>query len=196
MSQISRRLFFVLLGALIPGVFGESSEAATAKKPTPTPTPKKPTPTPTPKKPTPTPTPKKSTPTPTTKKQTTSPTPSNSSKTSPSSRTTQGNISEGIVIAQSSDLVLRQTKIFYVKDAFGISTGYSLTRTTRGVVAFDTSCTHAGAPTSLNGLRLECPAHGSIFDPESGQVLRGPAITPLRSYRTIESNGEIRIIIS
>ena len=187
MSQISRRLFFVLLGALIPGVFGESSEAATAKKPTPSPTPKKPTPTPTPKK---------STPTPTTKKQTTSPTPSNSSKTSPSSRTTQGNISEGIVIAQSSDLVLRQTKIFYVKDAFGISTGYSLTRTTRGVVAFDTSCTHAGAPTSLNGLRLECPAHGSIFDPESGQVIRGPAITPLRSYRTIESNGEIRIIIS
>jgi Rieske Fe-S protein len=103
---------------------------------------------------------------------------------------------EGVVIAKSSELALRQTKVFYLKDSFGIPTGYSLTRTSRGVVAFDTRCTHAGVPSALVGDKLECPAHGSIFDPESGQVLTGPAIEPLRSYPTLEINGEIRILIS
>jgi Rieske Fe-S protein len=48
----------------------------------------------------------------------------------------------------------------------------------------------------LSNGQLKCPAHGSIFDPESGQVVRGPAVEPLKSYKTIESDGEIRIIIS
>jgi Rieske Fe-S protein len=64
------------------------------------------------------------------------------------------------------------------------------------VVAFDVRCTHAGAPCALNNGQLKCPAHGSIFDPESGQVIRGPAAEPLKSYRTIEADGEIRIVIS
>jgi nitrite reductase/ring-hydroxylating ferredoxin subunit len=48
----------------------------------------------------------------------------------------------------------------------------------------------------LSGTQLKCPAHGSIFDPETGAVIRGPALDPLKSYRTIEENGEIRILIS
>ena len=44
MSQISRRLFFLLLGVLIPGVITQKSGAATTKKPSPTPTTKKPSP--------------------------------------------------------------------------------------------------------------------------------------------------------
>jgi len=103
---------------------------------------------------------------------------------------------EGVFIAKSAELSLRQSKVYFLKDSFGISTGYSLTRTTRGVVAFDVRCTHAGVPSTLSGGNLKCPAHGSIFDPESGQVIRGPAVEPLKSYRTIESDGEIRIVIS
>jgi nitrite reductase/ring-hydroxylating ferredoxin subunit len=102
---------------------------------------------------------------------------------------------EGVVIAKSSDLAFRQSKLFFLKDSFGISTGYSLTRTSRGVVAFDSKCTHAGVPTSIIGSQLKCPAHGSIFNPENGEVIRGPALEPLRSYRTIEADGEIRIVI-
>jgi nitrite reductase/ring-hydroxylating ferredoxin subunit len=102
---------------------------------------------------------------------------------------------EGIVIAKSSDLAFRQSKLFFLKDSFGISTGYSLTRTSRGVVAFDSKCTHAGAPTLMSGSQLKCPAHGSIFNPESGEVVKGPAVTPLKSYKTIEVDGEIRIVI-
>ena len=103
---------------------------------------------------------------------------------------------EGVVIAKSDELFLRQTKVFSLKDSFGIATSYSLTRTSRGVVAFDTRCTHAGAPCVLSDSLLQCPAHGSVFNPENGEVVRGPAVEPLKSYRTLEVNGEIRIVIS
>jgi Rieske Fe-S protein len=172
MSQISRRLFFLLLGALIPSVINDQTDAATTKKPTPTPTPKKKK-----KKPTPTPTGKKP-------------------SASPEAKPTQSGAIEGVFIAKSAELKLRQPKVFFLKDSFGISTGYSLTRTSKGVVAFGTRCTHAGAPTNVSGTQLLCPAHGSIFNPESGEVIRGPALDPLKSYRTIEINEEVRIVIS
>lgn len=173
MEQISRRIFIVVLAALLPGVASDSAEALK-------------TTTPTPKKKKPSPTPKAKTPT-------ASQSPTASPKASPSS----SKVTEGVVIAKSSDLAIRQTKLFFIKDSFGISTGYSLTRTSRGVVmAFDSKCTHAGVPTSVSGSQLKCPAHGSIFNPENGEVVRGPAVEPLRSYRTIEAGGEIRIVIS
>ncbi|MBU3716446.1 MAG: Rieske (2Fe-2S) protein [Candidatus Nanopelagicaceae bacterium] len=186
MTQIPRRVFLLLAGILIPGALSSKSEAATAKKPSPTPTPKKPTPTPKKKKTAPT------------KPTSQSPTPNStkSANTSPSAQPSPSKSLEGVFIAKSAELAVRQTKVFFLKDSFGISTGYSLTRTTRGVVAFDVRCTHAGAPSALSGGQLKCPAHGSIFDPESGQVVRGPAVEPLKSYRTIESDGEIRIVIS
>jgi Rieske Fe-S protein len=170
MSQISRRLFFLLLGALIPVVISDKTISATKKKPTPTPTPKK----------------KKTKPTPTSKKP----------SASPEAKPTQSSVIEGVFIAKSAELKLRQPKVFYLKDSFGISTGYSLTRTSKGVVAFNTRCTHAGAPTNVSGTQLLCPAHGSIFNPENGEVIRGPALDPLKSYQTIEINGEVRIVIS
>ena len=179
MSRMPRRTFFLILGALLPGALKSAADAAT-KKPSPTPKKKKPKPTPTRKKPSPTPTPSKS----------------SSPKTTPTPQSTQSKVTDGVVIAKSSDLLLRQTKIYFIKDSFGVSSGYSLTRTSRGVVAFDVRCTHNGVPSSLSGRELKCPAHGSIFDPETGQAIRGPAVEPLKSYRTIESDGEIRIVIS
>ena len=136
------------------------------------------------------------TPSPTPSKKTASPTPSTSPTDAASPQVSPTAAPEGVVIAQSEELVLRQTKVFNLKDTFGITTSYSLTRTSRGIVAFDTRCTHAGAPCVLNQSQLQCPAHGSIFDPENGEVIRGPAVEPLKSYRTLEVNGEIRIVIS
>ena len=174
MSQIYRRLFFLLLAALIPNVINDKTDAATKKKPTPTPSPKK-------------------------KKKKKKPKPASTSKkpsASPEAKPTQSSVIEGVFIAKSAELKLRQPKVFYLKDSFGISTGYSLTRTSKGVVAFNTRCTHAGAPTNVSGTQLLCPAHGSIFNPENGEVIRGPALDPLKSYQTIEINGEVRIVIS
>jgi len=192
MTQSSRRIFLLLTGVLLIGAIAQKSEVL--KKAEPSPTPK---PTPNPKSPSPTPTKSEvvQSPTPKPSKKTTSPTPVDSPAEFPSPQATQTQTLEGVVIAKSDDLVLRQTKVFKLKDSFGITTSYSLTRTSRGIVAFDTRCTHAQAPCILSESLLRCPAHGSVFDPESGEVVRGPAVEPLKSYRTIEVNGEVRIVI-
>ena len=192
MAQSSRRIFLLLTGVMLIGAIAKKSEVL--KKAEPSPTPK---PTPNPKSPSPTPTKGEAVQSPTAKpsKKTTSPIPTDNSAEIPGPQATQTQTLEGVVIAKSDELVLRQTKIFKLKDSFGITTSYSLTRTSRGIVAFDTRCTHAQAPCILSESLLRCPAHGSVFDPESGEVVRGPAVEPLKSYRTLEANGEVRIVI-
>ena len=192
-TQNSRRVFLALAGALLLGAILQRTEVFGKKQASLTPEPKNPLPTPTEKKAIASPTP---TPTPTPSKRTTSPTPTNSPTDAATPQATQTVVIEGVVIAKSTDLILRQTKVFSLKDSFGISTSYSLTRTSRGIVAFDTRCPHAGAPCVLSDSLLQCPAQGSVFDPENGEVIRGPAVEPLRSYRTLEANGEVRIVIS
>ena len=192
MAQSSRRIFLLLTGVMLIGAIAKKSEVL--KKAEPSPTPK---PTPNPKSPSPTPTKGEAVQSPTAKpsKKTTSPIPTDNSAEIPGPQATQTQTLEGVVIAKSDELVLRQTKVFKLKDSFGITTSYSLTRTSRGIVAFDTRCTHAQAPCILSESLLRCPAHGSVFDPESGEVVRGPAVEPLKSYRTLEANGEVRIVI-
>lgn len=47
-------------------------------------------------------------------------------------------------------------------------------------------CTHLGGPLvdgEVTEHRVECPWHGSVFDIETGKVLRGPAEAPVQAYR-------------
>ena len=192
MAQSSRRIFLLLTGVLLIGAISQRTEVLKKADISPTP---KPTPNPESLSPSPTKSEAPQSPTPKPSKKTTSPTPTASSTEAPSPQASQTEILEGVFIAKSDELILRQTKVFTLKDLFGISTSYSLTRTSRGIVAFDTRCTHAFAPCVLSESLLQCPAHGSVFDPENGEVLRGPAVEPLKSYRTLEVNGEVRIIL-
>ena len=51
-------------------------------------------------------------------------------------------------------------------------------------VAYNASCTHAGCPVDFDrgSQQLLCPCHGAAFDPaRNGEVLKGPAQTPLMS---------------
>ena len=191
MAQSSRRIFLLLTGALLIGAIAQKTEVLKKVESSPLPKPnlKRLSPSPTKSQASQSPTPKPS-------KKKTAPTPAASPTEAPSSQATHTEILEGVFIAKSDELILHQTQVFTLKDLFGISTSYSLTRTSRGIVAFDTRCTHAQAPCFLSESLLQCPAHGSVFDPENGEVLRGPAVEPLKSYRTLEVNGEVRIIIS
>jgi nitrite reductase/ring-hydroxylating ferredoxin subunit len=54
--------------------------------------------------------------------------------------------------------------------------------------ATQAKCPHRGgllSPGKLDGSTITCPLHGSQFNVCSGEVLRGPAIDPLLTYRVV-----------
>jgi nitrite reductase/ring-hydroxylating ferredoxin subunit len=55
-------------------------------------------------------------------------------------------------------------------------------------------CTHAGAPLAEGEFRngvLQCPWHGSRFNVETGEVIRGPAKKQLPVYLSIVKDNNI-----
>jgi nitrite reductase/ring-hydroxylating ferredoxin subunit len=55
-----------------------------------------------------------------------------------------------------------------------------VTRNAEGdVTAYDAECPHQGCTVRSTEDGLVCPCHGSAFDPASGDVLEGPATSPL-----------------
>ena len=62
--------------------------------------------------------------------------------------------------------------------------------------AIDDTCTHRGCSLGdgkLNGSTVQCACHGSRFDVTSGEVVRGPAEEPVRSYPVHVANGEVQV---
>lgn len=47
------------------------------------------------------------------------------------------------------------------------------------VVAHSGVCTHQGCTVAPSGATVRCPCHGSIFNAATGEVITGPAQTPL-----------------
>ena len=63
------------------------------------------------------------------------------------------------------------------------------------VYAFSNVCTHRKSNLGkIRGEKVECPLHGALFDVKTGEVLRGPAVVPLRCHRVEESDGQIRVM--
>lgn len=64
--------------------------------------------------------------------------------------------------------------------------------------AFGDTCTHLQcslAEGELEGTVVTCPCHGSQFDVTSGEVLRGPAQEPVRSYAVRIEDDALRVEI-
>jgi len=64
--------------------------------------------------------------------------------------------------------------------------------------AFTDVCTHAQCSLSggeLEGARIECPCHGSVFDVTDGSVKNPPATEPLQIYEVIVEGNDILIEI-
>jgi thiosulfate dehydrogenase [quinone] large subunit len=58
-------------------------------------------------------------------------------------------------------------------------------------LGFDATCPHQGCPVQFAGKRFECPCHGAQFDTATGEVLRGPATSPLRKITVKEAGGTL-----
>jgi len=64
------------------------------------------------------------------------------------------------------------------------------------VICLDGRCSHAGAPLAegtLEGEVLTCPWHYSQFNITNGEVIRGPAYKPLKTYRVEEKENIVYI---
>ena len=62
--------------------------------------------------------------------------------------------------------------------------------------AVDEVCSHAYAPLSegdINGVEIECPLHGSVFDVTTGQPLSPPADEGLTVYQVRVEGNDILI---
>jgi nitrite reductase/ring-hydroxylating ferredoxin subunit len=64
--------------------------------------------------------------------------------------------------------------------------------------AFDNVCTHEECPLSegdLEGTRITCYCHSSAFDVRTGEILHGPAQTPLVVYPVRVEDGELQVAV-
>jgi Rieske Fe-S protein len=61
------------------------------------------------------------------------------------------------------------------------------------VHAFSSTCTHQGCPVSeVTGGQIICPCHGSAFDATTGEVVAGPAPSPLPAVDVTVEDGTVR----
>jgi Rieske Fe-S protein len=84
-------------------------------------------------------------------------------------------------------------KVDDIPDGGGLVTGdVVITRSGTDVHAFSAICTHQGCTVNkIAGGTIDCPCHGSKFDAATGQVVAGPAPSPLAPVQVIVKNGEV-----
>lgn len=58
-------------------------------------------------------------------------------------------------------------------------------------VVFSAKCTHQGCTVNPVGNRLNCPCHGSVFEASTGDVVSGPAPSPLEKVAAKVESGNI-----
>ena len=59
-------------------------------------------------------------------------------------------------------------------------------------VAYSTTCPHQGSPiTQVDGNTVRCPAHGSIFDIATGEVVDGPSKSGMMPAPVTEEGGTV-----
>jgi len=59
------------------------------------------------------------------------------------------------------------------------------------VAAFSAKCTHMGCTVAPAGGELHCPCHGSKFNALTGEVIHGPAASPLPKIDVHVANGDV-----
>lgn len=105
----------------------------------------------------------------------------------------------GALLDKSSSIKVGQTHVYSGKEPSGQIIEVVLSRTKKGLIALDGTCTHQGCTVGLRKTQLICPCHGSIFQAATGAVVLGPngspknSIPPLNKYKVTEKAGKIYI---
>jgi Rieske Fe-S protein len=63
-------------------------------------------------------------------------------------------------------------------------------------LAYSAVCTHQGCIVGFDSgsNSFQCPCHGAGFDGQTGQVIAGPAPSPLTKIQVVESGGNIYMV--
>jgi nitrite reductase/ring-hydroxylating ferredoxin subunit len=72
----------------------------------------------------------------------------------------------------------------------------AIARVGDALYGFGDTCTHRGCSLAKGVLEAKivtCPCHGSQFDVTTGDVVRGPALEPVRSYPVQLEGREVRV---
>ena len=105
----------------------------------------------------------------------------------------------GALLTKSSAIKVGQTQVYTGKEPSGKTIEVILTRTKKGLVALDGTCTDKGDKVVLKRTQLICPSRGSVYQASTGKVVLGPngspknSIPPLNRYKTTEKSGKIYI---
>lgn len=113
--------------------------------------------------------------------------------------TANPNPSLGALLTKSSAIKVGQTQVYTGKEPSGKTIEVILTRTKKGLVALDGTCTTQGDRVVLKRTRLICPSQGAVYNASTGDVVLGPhgssknSISPLNHYTITEKSGNIYI---
>lgn len=69
--------------------------------------------------------------------------------------------------------------------------GVLLARTGDKVVGHSDVCTHKQCKVAAAGAQGKCPCHGSVYNASTGEVIQGPAPSPLPEVAVTVKNGSV-----
>ena len=100
-------------------------------------------------------------------------------------------MAEFVKVAKTAEIAPGRTKMVEVNDK-----EIALFNVDGSFYAIDNACTHVGGPLSegeLDGPRVTCPWHGSIFNVTTGEVLGPPAARGVTKYNTRVEGGDVEV---
>ncbi len=96
-------------------------------------------------------------------------------------------------VARAEEIPQGQARIFEVN-----GTRIAVCNVDGSFYTIEDVCTHDESPfgnEDLVGPMIECPRHGARFDVRTGEVLRMPAVAPVRTFETRVEGSDIFVAI-